>query len=166
MIPTRRTLTMLVLLGTALLAAPAGASADEVECGDLITEDTTLTADVVCAEGDPVAAPDGWPTFALLIAADGVKLDLNGHQVGSDWDQGIGTVGRSGVTGEGNGGFTYEVRFRDTTDSLITGVRAGWIGLTGADHNRVTHIDGGIGLYEAPTTTPWSTTTRARRAEA
>ena len=131
-----------------MCALPAGASAVELACGAIITEDTELTADVVCAEGEAVAAPDGWATFALLIAADEVKLDLNGHQVGSDWSEGIGAFGRSGVTVEGNGGFTYEVHFRNTTDSHITGIRAGWIALAGADRNRVTDSDGGIGLYD------------------
>lgn len=55
------------LLGT-VLTAPAGAA--HVGCGQVITQDTVLEADVG-------PCPDG----GLVVAADGVKLDLNGHTV-------------------------------------------------------------------------------------
>jgi hypothetical protein len=50
MTSARRTLTLLLLMAAAMLAAPGSASA-EVARGDVITEDATLTADVICAIG-------------------------------------------------------------------------------------------------------------------
>jgi parallel beta-helix repeat protein len=51
------------------LALPAGdASAEHVQCGDVITADTTLDSDLVCAG-------DG------LTIADAVRLDLAGHTI-------------------------------------------------------------------------------------
>lgn len=65
----------------AWFAVPSRAFAGHVDCGDVITEDTTLDSDVVCHRGDPgVIAPDG-ERFALLIGADGVRLDLAGHSI-------------------------------------------------------------------------------------
>jgi hypothetical protein len=58
------------LAAAMLLALSAGpALADHVQCGDVITQDTTLTADLNCS-GD-----------GLMIAADGVTLDLAGHSI-------------------------------------------------------------------------------------
>jgi parallel beta-helix repeat protein len=58
-----------------LVAPPLEALA--VACGDSISTDTTLTADLSCPE-------DG-----LVIAANGITLDLGGHALGGD---GIGIV--------------------------------------------------------------------------
>lgn len=57
----------LLLLGTAF-AAPV--SAAHVACGQLITQSTTLHSDVGPCTG-----------VGLIVAADGVVLDLNGHEV-------------------------------------------------------------------------------------
>jgi hypothetical protein len=51
-----------------LLAAPAQAS--HVRCGDVITQDTTLDSDLLDCPGSGV-----------VIGADGITLDLNGHVV-------------------------------------------------------------------------------------
>jgi parallel beta-helix repeat protein len=67
----------------ALLAALAGfptpgalaVPATAVQCGDVITQDTTLDSDVVCSGGEQD------PMTALTIAADGVTLDLNGFTI-------------------------------------------------------------------------------------
>ena len=88
---------LLALVGPAY-AVPPSASAFELDCGAIITEDTELTADVVCAEGE--ASPHG---YALLIAADGVTLDLNGHRVGNDWIEGIDADGRNSHHRPGDG---------------------------------------------------------------
>jgi hypothetical protein len=64
---------MLRLLAAALLglvalgAAPAAAS--HVACGDTLTVDTRLDSDLAC------------PGDGLVIAADGVTLDLGGHTI-------------------------------------------------------------------------------------
>jgi parallel beta-helix repeat protein len=59
-------------------------------CGDTITRNTRLTADLVDCPG-----------VGLAIAADGITLDLNGHRVAGDGrgdDVGIDVEGRRGVT--------------------------------------------------------------------
>jgi large repetitive protein len=63
------------LLAGALLALSAGqALADHVQCGDVITQDTTLDSDLIDCPGD-----------GLVIGADNITLDLGGHAVtGSD----------------------------------------------------------------------------------
>jgi large repetitive protein len=89
------------LAATALsLALASGASANEpvnLSCGETITTDTKLANDLVDCPGD-----------GIVIGADDIRLDLNGHTVdgdddifGSD-DSGIdNTAGHDGVTIEG-----------------------------------------------------------------
>lgn len=62
--------TTLVLWATAPVAP---ADADVVACGDLITEDTTLTDDI-----------GPCPGHGIIVAADDVTVDLNGHTVTGD----------------------------------------------------------------------------------
>jgi len=64
-----------LLLFLVVLLLPAQAAlAGHVECGSVITEDTTLDSDVVC-EGET------YGVTAITIAADDVTLDLAGHVV-------------------------------------------------------------------------------------
>ena len=69
--------TCLAILGLALpssLAFSAGpASASHVRCGDTITANTTLDSDLVDC-----------PSNGILIGADGITLDLNGHTIAGD----------------------------------------------------------------------------------
>ena len=87
---------LLLLLVLLLIPAPA-ALAGHVECGSVITTDTTLDSDVVC-EGET------YGVTAITIAAGGVTLDLGGHTVSGQpaYDgssNGIATDGpRTGVT--------------------------------------------------------------------
>jgi large repetitive protein len=72
--------TRTVLLATALitlgLVLNAGqAMATHVSCGDTITQDTTLDSDLI-----------NCPTNGLIIGADGVTLDLNGHTIDASPD--------------------------------------------------------------------------------
>jgi len=60
--------TILTIILFAVLAP--GASANHVACGDLVTTDTTLDSDLQCDGG-----------VGLVIGADGVRLDLNGHSI-------------------------------------------------------------------------------------
>ena len=53
----------------ALAWAPP-ASASHVNCGDVITQDTTLDSDLLNCPGD-----------GLVIGADGVTVDLAGHTI-------------------------------------------------------------------------------------
>jgi Right handed beta helix region len=81
------------LAATALFALSADqALANHVQCGDTITQDTTLDSDLIDCPGD-----------GLLIGADNVTLDLNGHTI-----DGADTLGSRGVTSEGFSGITLE----------------------------------------------------------
>lgn len=77
----------------AATVAIAPASADSVECGDEISVDTVLTADLTCGPGD-----------GLEIVADGVTLDLGGHTItgpgayGAGAAAGVRVTQRTGVT--------------------------------------------------------------------
>lgn len=79
------------LVAAAATVAPA--SADTVSCGDAISTDTVLTHDLVCGPGD-----------ALVIVADGVTLDLDGHTIsgpgayGAGAGAGVRVAQRTGVT--------------------------------------------------------------------
>lgn len=91
----------LPLLLLALLLLPAQtALAGHVGCGSVITTDTMLDSDVVC-EGET------YGVTAIVIAADGVTLDLAGHTVSGeraydDSSNGVATDGtRAGVTVRG-----------------------------------------------------------------
>ena len=55
---------------TLLALSTAQAFADHVHCGDVITQDTTLDSDLIDCPGD-----------GLVIGADNVTLDLNGHTI-------------------------------------------------------------------------------------
>lgn len=81
---------VLVFAVTGFMAFTGGpAIANHVTCGDLITEDTILDADLTC---DTPGVP------ALTIAADGVTLDLGGHMVVSFESVGVLNDGHDGVT--------------------------------------------------------------------
>jgi len=90
---TRRFVVTVAFAVAALAVAPATLAAgrhEPVACGDTITSDTRLTANVVDCTG-----------VGLIIGADGITLDLNGHRVegdGSGDDVGIDLAGRRGVT--------------------------------------------------------------------
>jgi hypothetical protein len=65
---------------TTLLALTAGqAAAQNVQCGDVITQDTTLDKDLICPAGPP--DQDGPATAALRVDANDVTLDLAGHTI-------------------------------------------------------------------------------------
>jgi hypothetical protein len=70
----------------ALMIAPSAASAAHVQCGEVITQDTTLDSDLVDCPGDGV-----------VIGASGITLDLGGHTI-----DGTG-VGAGGQGVENNG---------------------------------------------------------------
>jgi hypothetical protein len=87
-----RTATVIALIFFVLALGPAGpVNAGGVGCGDVLTADTRLDADVgPCSDG------------GLILGADRITLDLNGHAVfgtkeGVD-GVGIRIVGRTGVT--------------------------------------------------------------------
>jgi parallel beta-helix repeat protein len=83
---------VLAVAGTGVPAAPVfGADATAVmDCGSVVTGDTTLANDLIDCAG-----------VGLVVGADHVDLDLNGHRVdgnGSADVEGIQVVGRHDVT--------------------------------------------------------------------
>ncbi len=101
---TRATLSLAVILGlaTAAVVVLSGgqALASHVSCGDTITTDTILHQDLIDC-----------PNNGILIGADGITLDLNGHLIDGDGTQtagcdprhefcdvGVGNDGHDGVT--------------------------------------------------------------------
>jgi parallel beta-helix repeat protein len=69
--------SLAVLVALAVVGATAasggGVPASQVSCGERITADTTLQQDLV-----------NCPNHGIVIAADGITLDLNGHLVDGD----------------------------------------------------------------------------------
>jgi Periplasmic copper-binding protein (NosD) len=117
------------LVLTLLLIAAAPASAQPA-CGEVITEDTTLTADLNCGSD-----------VALVIGAPGVTLDLGGHHISCG--TGVRNPGFAGVTIR-NGSITFDDQgvlligatgntIRDLDiDGLIWGIE-----LRDSDRNRI-----------------------------
>ena len=67
--PAALVASLTVLIGL-LLGVPDRALASHVQCGDVVTQDTTLDSDLVDCPG-----------FGLVVRGDGVALDLGGHMV-------------------------------------------------------------------------------------
>ena len=77
---------------SAVLACGAGeAFAAPLACGDTITVDTRLEADLINCPGD-----------GLVIGADDVTLDLNGHLIDGDGVRGGPGRGDVGIRSEGH----------------------------------------------------------------
>lgn len=102
----------------AFLLAPCLLSAAEANppCGSVLTTDTTLTGDMVCAG------------TALRIGADGITVDLNGDTISGD---GV-SVGSAGVENAGYHKVTIE---NGTITAFFFGIH-----LEGADDNRIRAI--------------------------
>jgi len=106
----RKVRAFLVCAVLALAASPPAATAAGLHCGDSVTADTVLTADISeCDSG-------------LFVVRDGVTLDLNGHTVsGTQRGFGIAVAGRRAVTIQ-NGtvsGFRVEVSVSDSSDVTV-----------------------------------------------
>ena len=80
----RRPLCAAVLGALLIWAAPAAAT--HVECGDVITEDTTLDSDLV-----------NCPGYGAVIGASGITLDLAGHTI--DGTRASGSAGLNNLAG-------------------------------------------------------------------
>lgn len=91
--PAPKTLIVAVILIQTLLLDAGGALAQPVTCGQVITQDTKLDSDLLDCPG-----------HGIVIGADNITLDLNGHTIDGfqrDWpfDFGIdNTAGHVGVT--------------------------------------------------------------------
>ncbi|MFP5377017.1 MAG: right-handed parallel beta-helix repeat-containing protein [Acidimicrobiia bacterium] len=123
---------MLLAAAVALLAAgtvlvgPAGAAT--LGCGDVITEDTTLTADVGPCAGT-----------GLVVAADGVTLDLGGHTVMGDAE--ARSAGEElGPTGRDRAGIVLrQVSDVVVANGTVTGFDAG-VAIVGGGGNTVRRV--------------------------
>jgi Periplasmic copper-binding protein (NosD) len=69
--PIGRPLLTALAVTAFLLLSGGQAHANHVQCGDVITQDTTLDADLIDCPGD-----------ALIVGADDITVDLAGHTVG------------------------------------------------------------------------------------
>lgn len=124
------------VVGAGLVAASASVAAPP-HCGSRVTKDVTLHADLTGCRGN-----------GLLIAADGVTVDLNGFAIkgsglGINNVQGYDrvTVKSSGDRGEISG-FIYDVAIAHGDDNVVRNLDAGSISVTrssggGLAHNRL-----------------------------
>jgi parallel beta-helix repeat protein len=115
------------LAGVGFLALGRGsqASASHVSCGDEITADTTLDRDLVDC-----------PNNGIVIGADDITLDLNGHTVGGDGTEFAGCPENEfcdiGLLNDGHDGVTLR-------DGSVRDFAFGAV-IVGARHNRVVDI--------------------------
>lgn len=113
--------TVLTIACAGLVAAAPPASASELLCGQAITVDTELTQNLVCPAG----------TDALVIAADGVTLDLKGFTISgpgayATTGSGVRAVQKTGVTVTNGSitGFRSAVVLDQTTNGTISKIAA------------------------------------------
>jgi parallel beta-helix repeat protein len=155
--PILRRLTIVVATISTIVAASAAAAAAAnrpwtPRCGAMIAHSTTLYADLTGCPGD-----------GLVVAADGVNLNLNGHVVaslGTPGTVGVRVVGRRNVTVTGGRvqGFRVGVYLAQTTHSRVAGVTAlhntdVGIVLSGAPDNTILDNDAAgsdVGVYLGP----------------
>lgn len=148
-------LAMASVIAGLLVLNVSQALANHVQCGDTITQDTTLDSDLLdCPPDEPPRSGT-----ALTIGADGVTLDLNGHTLSSNIPaHGAGTVGVDNGAGYDDvtvengtiGGYEFPVVARGdrnlVTDANVYG-RLG-IALSGTD-SAITRSAVGGGFYGA-----------------
>ena len=116
---------MALLMVTSVLAGTA--AGETLECGDVITQDTTLTADVgPCADE------------GLIVAADGITLDLGGHTIAGDPE--VRPDGEMGPMDRDRPGIVLrQVSGVTLTNGTVTGFDAGVL-IVGGGENTVRRI--------------------------
>jgi parallel beta-helix repeat protein len=125
-IPCLRAFAVAVVAAGFLAFGAGSAQANHVSCGDTITADTTLDSDLVDC-----------PNNGIVIGADGITLDLNGHLIDGDGTEFAGCdpnteICDGGVANDGHAG----VGVRDgAVREFGVGVLVG-----GARKNRVVKI--------------------------
>jgi parallel beta-helix repeat protein len=145
-LPTPRQLlaaVALLLMGCCLAFGAGPASANHVSCGDRITADTTLDTDLV-----------NCPNHGIVIAADGVTLDLNGHLVDGDGTPAANCDAQKepcdfGLFNDGHDGVTVkDGSVREFASGVLFGTASGR-----ARHNRVLGVSAtrnqfaGLGIF-------------------
>jgi len=117
--PSARHLVLVAVLALGLLALAAGpALAQPLGCGAVVTQDTTLTSDLLDCPGN-----------GLVIGADGITVDLNGHTISGQIISG-GSPDQVGIENRGHD----DVTIRNGT---VTFFARGGVLLVGVDRNRV-----------------------------
>jgi parallel beta-helix repeat protein len=104
------------VIGTLLSLSTGQALASHVHCGDTITTDTKLDSDLTNCPGD-----------GIVIGADNITLDLNGHTI--DGDETGGPACESFVEGDGvsnNDGHDGITIKNGTIQEFATGIRGGY----------------------------------------
>jgi large repetitive protein len=114
-----------ILAAAAFSIAVTPAFATHVQCGDLITQDTTLDSDL-----------ENCPVDGVVIGADGVTLDLNGHEID----------GAGGGPLYGGGGVTGDAIYGETSDGVDD--TGGFDGLV-VRGGEVEEFDTGVNLRDA-----------------
>jgi large repetitive protein len=137
-------LFLLALVAAVLFASSNPAYGNHVQCGDVITRDTKLDADLVDCAND-----------GLVIGADDVTLDLNGHTVDGD-----GVESQECEAGIVNGPWSFCPRPGQAGHDRVT-IRNGFVRdffygvrLRGTDANelrrlRVSHTSIGMAVIES-----------------
>jgi hypothetical protein len=117
-----RRLVGALIFALALLGLSAGtASGQPVQCGQVVTQAVTLDSDLTgCDTG-------------LVVGADGITIDLNGHAIVGAGNRFFPAIGTTGIVNTGHSG----VRIRDGT---ISGFLEA-ITLRGASDNRLGHLN-------------------------
>jgi hypothetical protein len=118
-----------LVAGSAL--GPGLAAAAQPACGQVVTQDVRLEADLHCAG-------DGPP--ALIIGADGVTVDLAGHALSDD----IASIGIDNTGGHDrvtiSGGSVSAGRaivLQDASRNLLVNLQTGGVTVTGGERNEV-----------------------------
>lgn len=137
-ITIRCTAVALPIFLAVVLTGPLPASAEAVECGQVLTRSITLEADLTCATGD-----------GLVVGAANVQIDLNGHQIlveGSDGNPAVGVrnEGYPKLSIQNGRVLSFEagpaILITGAVNNKVTGVEAwGWIeaGVKVVDSSRV-----------------------------
>jgi hypothetical protein len=112
----------LALAGALALVAPVPAFAaptSQVSCGQVVTTDVRLAADLQCASDT-----------ALTVGADGITIDLGGHTIGRPPP--LFNPGQTGIANDGHNRVTIR-------NGTISDYNAS-VELTGASHNRLVDL--------------------------
>jgi nitrous oxidase accessory protein NosD len=128
---------LLLAVGGYLVLGAGQASASHVSCGDTITASTTLDSDLVNCPGN-----------GIVIGADGITLDLNGHTIDGDEPEECNEVCDFGVANFEHADVTIKGgSVREFALALIVG---------GAPNNRLVHLSltrstfSGALIFESP----------------
>jgi parallel beta-helix repeat protein len=137
---------MLALVGSGVVTLSSAEAAKQPKCGDTITKDTTLHKDLVDC-----------PNNGIVIGADDVTLDLNGHLVDGDGTENSGcdpntAVCDGGLVDDGHDGITVK---HGRVHEFATGVLFGKSSPGRVRDNRVLDVSAtrnqfvGLGIFSS-----------------